>query len=380
MQGKAERVCAQLQPKLQEITTQFERKTWQSREVIYCARLPDLQVSEGRMQWGEEWVYPSEDLVRYVFGAFPYDCASRQRVARDDWRITLAVCLEAGGSRLLVHIPLTPLPWLEPRGLLRYLKRSAQHAGYSWKGKDTLRFMQQFQEPHPQLDQCEWRLQVSDQTSCEEVLTSLVSGALRHNFFASSEDQQAALTWVRCIVQRAVRRVFRGSDNSQQLMDDLSNELPDTIFQHLLDHFDLPATSDALQLFIHKAASGYARNALRKHARTSQPPTLIDPRSGNTVYLPHHAAQECGVDVSTIYRWMKVHGCVEVQGRRGLSEAQLAALQRERLQAEKRKAIMNYLTQEMGKSSDAAKKWIQRHVARGDSFEDMTQVLLARRQ
>ena len=186
VRDRAEHIYTLLRPEITEITTQLETGTWQNDFVVMQVELPEQQSSEGRMRWGEEWVYPSEDLIRYVHGEFPYNLAAdepRRRKAHDNWRITLAVHIEAAGKHLCVAVPLTSLPWLEPRGQLRYLKRSAMHAGYPWRKKFERAHLEPSWQLHPQLGQREWYIQVSNETPREEILANLVIGVLAAGIF-----------------------------------------------------------------------------------------------------------------------------------------------------------------------------------------------------
>ena len=60
----------------------------------------------------------------------------------------------------------------------------------------------------------------------------------------------------------------------------------------------------------------------------------------------------------------------------GLAAARKLAKETHTLQ-QQRKAIMDYQTQQMGKTKAAAKKWRQRHAKLGDCVEDMAKALLS---
>jgi hypothetical protein len=185
VRDRAMHIHTLLHQEITEITTQLETRTWDGAAALMQVDLPEQQSSEGRMRWGEEWVYPSEDLMRYAHGEFPYNLATdqpRRRKAHDNWRITLAVHIVATGKHLFIAVSLTSLPWLEPRGQLRYLKHSAKHAGMPWRKEWEQVFLQPSRQLHPQLGRREWRIQVSDETPREEILANLVIGALQQGF------------------------------------------------------------------------------------------------------------------------------------------------------------------------------------------------------
>ncbi len=71
VRDRAEHIYTLLRPEITEITTQLETGTWQDDAVMTQVELPEQQSSEGRLRWGEEWVYPSEDLVRYAHERVP---------------------------------------------------------------------------------------------------------------------------------------------------------------------------------------------------------------------------------------------------------------------------------------------------------------------
>ncbi len=117
-----------------------------------------------------------------LMSEFPYNLAAdqpRRRKAHDDWRITLAVHIEATGKHLFVAVPLTSLPWLEPRGqtTVSEAQRCACRV-LRWRKKFEQAYLQPTRQPHPQLGQREWRLQVSNETPQEEILVNLMIGAL----------------------------------------------------------------------------------------------------------------------------------------------------------------------------------------------------------
>src|SRR5262245_48319462 len=86
-----------------------------------------------------------------------------------NWEGHLQVCIGVTGDQLLIDIPLTSLPWIEPRGQIRWLKPGAKKFGKSVR-KWEQTYLQAFKEPHPDVGQRVWRFLLSEETPIEEVL------------------------------------------------------------------------------------------------------------------------------------------------------------------------------------------------------------------
>ncbi len=146
------------------------------------------------MQWVEQWVYPSADLLMYLGGVPPYD--QPEKASPLPWQTCIQVLLAAAGHWLAVDIaPLLPA-WTQPRGQTLWLTPAVKQLGLQ-PHKWAQDYLQQFKEPHPDLGQRAWRIPVAaETTSVAEVLTHLVIVAWKQQLPVSMEDQQAALQWV----------------------------------------------------------------------------------------------------------------------------------------------------------------------------------------
>ena len=221
------------------------------------------------------------------------------------------------GHRMVVAIPLTSLPWLEPRGQIRWLKPGAKKFGLktrTWERES----LQPFKEPHPYLGQRVWRISLSEETPIEEVLMHLVIGARKQQFPISPDDQQAVPQWMQPVVQEGVRRLDVGE--SRQLSQDVIWD----VFLHMVKEFDLPATPWTLQDYIKATARGRVLDERKKHA--PQPhESWFDSATGERRYPDAWAAQVIGKSEKTVTRWKAAHGITT----EGLSETEWTALQRE---------------------------------------------------
>lgn len=371
--------CARKQPALRAAEDRL--RAGDPLPVPIHAPLPVFQSPEGSMRWGEEWVFPSADLLMYWNTVRSYAGADefpmywdRAWPATPDgtvpplWQGHLLLYLETAGHTLPVAISLTPQPKAEPRVQTSLLKPDAKKAGYGpWKWERE--YLTHFQEPHHQLGQRVWRLHGDPKTSQVEMRAHLVVVALKNGVRVADDDEAAALAWI----EKSIARGLPSCVNERQQW---VKELFPEVLQRVIARFDLPPTRCALQTFIWRTAFGLLHNALNKE-RSGRHEPFRDSETGENVYPPQWVAHRHTVDVSTVYRWMGMHGYTDMNGRKGLSEAQLTAFSEARemgkRQTKPRQALMDYLTQQKGKAPATAKKWIQRRLKRGESMEGIAQ-------
>lgn len=341
--------CVLLQPELEDATKQLKAGEVPD-PVILEFTLPMKESAGGRIEWGEEWVFPSADLLMSVNRDFAYDPRWSSLLPHPPcpWQGHLVADLYTEGHQMLVAIPLTSLPWTEPRGQIRWLKPSAKQFGKPVR-KWEQEYLQPFKEPHPHLGQRFWRFLMHEATPVEEVLTHLVIVALKQRFPVSMEDQQMAWQWVQHIVQEGVRRLDTGE--SRQMSQDVIGD----VFQALMTRFDLPATPWALQDFIKETARGHVLDERKKHpSRMFQEP-WDDPASGERRYPDAWVAKDIKRSKRTVTRWKADHGITT----EGLSETALTAIRQEYEPKKKRKRLWE-IGKACGMSDDSLKKLFQR--------------------
>jgi hypothetical protein len=327
------------------------------------APLEPYQCTEGAMQWREQRVYPSADLLMYLDGEFPYD--QPDKAPPLIWERSIQILITAVRHRLAVDIAPLLLAWTQPCGQASWLTRVAKQRGLQPR-KWAQHYLEQFKEPHPDLGQRVWRIPVdAETTSIAEVLTHLVIVALKQEFPVSLDDQQMALQWVQHVVQEGLRRL--GEVDSQQV----SKEVVGEVFEALWTRFDLPATPWALQDFIKTTAQGCVHDARKKDARQPREP-WTDPTTGERRYPDALVAQECGVNARTVARWRANQG---ITGQ-GLLESQFIRFRQEHEPKWRRKRL-----QAIGEALGLGKETVRKIVQRGEQKglpEDSIQANLER--
>ena len=311
------------------------------------ALLEPYQCAEGSMRWGEQWLYPSTDLLMYLNRIYPHGHNGED--APFSWEMAILVLVEAQGHQLPVEIaPLLPA-WTQPRGQTLWLAPAAKQLGLAPR-KWAQDYLRQFKEPHPDLGQRCWRIPVTaETTSIAEVLAHLVVVASKQRFFVSTDDQQRALQWVCHIVQEGVRRLDASASRltSQDVMGD--------VFQALVTRFDFPATPWALQDFIRETARGIVLDEKKTHRPGTFQEPWDDPASGERQYPDAWVAEDIQKSIRTVKRWKADNGITT----EGLSETQLTVLKGKYEPKEQRRLLWER-GKRCGMSDEGLKKLFQR--------------------
>jgi hypothetical protein len=364
------RYCwSHLESQVRAVTEQLEAGGWPDVLLVQLEWEPGI-APEGRMHWCETWSYPSQNLLLYRDGEGPY-FRRREDIPRHLPMLSeghLQACLVADGQRLLVEIPLNPVPWCYPRVVWKkFLEPAAKREGRRVRRAQKA-WLAQYSEPLGKLGQRVWLVQANNETPAEELLASLVIVAEKESFPISEDDRQAAWTWI----HHAMRDGFRSKNQNTYtaLIDDLVPE----VYARLVSRFDLPPTDWSFRGFIQETARGLAKTMLNAEREQrgvrEEPESRLDPTSGlplEMVYPPAWIVQEIEVSKRKVYRWMEQNGFdTAPSGRRALREEQLAAFKQDLVPG----TIRQFLRQR-GFSPEAAKKKVQRWQGKGRSAEEM---------